>query len=207
MKLAIINYGMGNLSSVSHIFENLSVTHAIIDSPAELSSATQIILPGVGSFSEGISRLREKGWVDAIRKAVLLDKKPLLGICLGMQLLADTGEEGAHVDGLALIPGKVVRLDKLGCNQRIPHIGWNDIVLKNTCPLFSRIENGTDFYFVHSYAFHPVGTNSITAGVCYEIEIPAAISNNNIFGVQFHPEKSSQAGRQLLRNFLEYKSC
>lgn len=207
MKLAIINYGMGNLSSVIRAFENLGATASVINSPKELLKATQIILPGVGGFSEGMSRLHESGWVDSIREAVMINKKPFLGICLGMQLLADAGEEGAEVNGLSLIAGKVLKLDKLGCAERIPHIGWNDIQIKKKCPLFSGMKNGTDFYFVHSYAFQAIQPDIITATVNYGVEIPAAISSNHIFGVQFHPEKSSQAGRQLLKNFLEYEIC
>lgn len=207
MKLAIVNYGMGNLGSVIRTLESLGADTFIIDSPKELQKADRIILPGVGGFSEGMSRLRENGWVDCIRDAVLINKKPLLGICLGLQLLANKGEEGGDVNGLSLISGKVIKLDRLGCGERIPHIGWNDIQNKKKCPLFVGIKDGTDFYFVHSYAFQAAKSDIVSATVNYGVEIPAAISSNHVFGVQFHPEKSSHAGRQLLKNFLEYESC
>lgn len=207
MKLAIINYGMGNLGSVRRACTELGATVILANHPAALLEADRIVLPGVGGFSEAAACLQSAGWKEAIQLQVLEKGKPLLGICLGMQLLASSGEEGGLAAGLGLIPGHVRRLDRLGCSLRIPHVGWNDIQLKTDNPLLAKIPNGTDFYFVHSYAFEPVEPDHIMASVYYGAEIAAAVSDRHIFGVQFHPEKSSKAGRRLLQNFLEYRSC
>lgn len=207
MTLAIIDYGMGNLGSVRRACTELGTEVILASDPKELDIADQVILPGVGNFFEGMARLRSAGWIEAIQQQVVENQKPLLGICLGMQLLASYGEEGGLMAGLGLIPGYVRRLDQLGCSLRIPHVGWNDINLKKPNFLLENIPNGTDFYFVHSYAFEAVETRHISASINYGTEITAAISNGHIFGVQFHPEKSSKAGRRLLKNFLDYGSC
>lgn len=207
MKLAIINYGMGNLGSVRRACIELGATVVLAHSPETLGEADRIILPGVGNFSEGIKRLQAAGWIEAIHQHVLEQGKPMLGICLGMQLLATYGDEGGLTTGLGLIPGHVHRLDQLGCSLRIPHVGWNNIQLNATHPLLAHIPSGTDFYFVHSYAFDPIDAKDIKASVDYGTEVTAVIANKHMFGVQFHPEKSSKAGRRLLQNFLDYQSC
>jgi glutamine amidotransferase len=207
MKLAIINYGMGNLGSVRRACTELGADVVLAQHPTTLWEVDRIILPGVGGFSEGAARLEEGGWSDALRRLVLEEGKPLLGICLGMQMLASKGEEGGASKGLNLIPGQVRRLDKLGCQMRIPHVGWNDLQIKSDNPLFQQIPNGTDFYFVHSFAFETEAAEHISASVSYGVDVTAAISDRHIFGVQFHPEKSSRAGRRLLQNFLDYRSC
>jgi len=206
MKLAIINYGMGNLASVRRACTELGASVQIAEHPDALSEVDRIILPGVGGFAEGAKRLHVGGWKEAIYRQVLGMGKPLLGICLGMQLLADSSEEGECCSGLSLIAGQVQHLNKFGCDLRVPHVGWNDINLKFSHPLFAGITSGTDFYFVHSYAFKPAVNDCVTANVYYGSEITAAVISQNIFGVQFHPEKSSKAGRRLLQNFLNYVS-
>jgi glutamine amidotransferase len=207
MKLAIINYGMGNLGSVRRACTELGAAVILAEYPAALWEADRMVLPGVGGFSEGAARLQSDGWKEAIHRQVLEEGKPLLGICLGMQLLASFGDEGGLTDGLGLIPGHVRRLDRMGCTERIPHVGWNDIKLKTSSPLLAHIPSGTDFYFVHSYAFEPIETDYVTASVYCGAEVTAAVADRHIFGVQFHPEKSSKAGRRLLQNFLDYRAC
>jgi imidazole glycerol-phosphate synthase subunit HisH len=207
VKVGIVNYGMGNLGSVRRALEELGADAFIADHPVALFDAQRVILPGVGSFTEGMARLNEGGWSEMLRKLVLVERRPLLGICLGMQMLAGQGEEGGDIAGLQLIEGRVVRLDKLGCKLRIPHVGWNDVSLSSECPLFNHIPAHSDFYFVHSFALHTTLAHEAIATTSYGIDVVAAVRRGNVFGTQFHPEKSSKAGRQLLRNYLEYVPC
>jgi glutamine amidotransferase len=207
MRVAIVDYGMGNLGSVCRALEKLGARATVAGTPAALAEADRVVLPGVGSFADGMARLREGGWVDALR-AQAQAGTPMLGICLGMQLLATTGTEfGTHA-GLDLVPGTVSRLDELGCGERIPHVGWNDIRLAPAPgELFAGIPDGADFYFVHSFAFAPATAADVCARVEYGIEFAAAVRRDNVFGTQFHPEKSSRAGARVLRNFLDYRQC
>ena len=207
MKIGIINYGVGNLASVRRAFEDLGANVAIASHPNSLYEVDRIVLPGVGAFGEGMSRLKEGGWQDILREVVVVHHKPLLGICLGMQLLATTGFEGGKIQGLDLVPGEVKKLDELGCNLRIPHVGWNEVEYCLQDPLFKLIPNLSDFYFVHSYAYVTASESYLTSAVPYGVKVAASIRNGNVFGCQFHPEKSSKAGRQLLKNFIEYEPC
>ncbi len=207
MKVAIINYGMGNMSSVRRSFDVIGAETIIAEHPSELYKADRIVLPGVGAFTEGMFRLHDGGWVTALHNLVVIQGKPLLGICLGMQMLATRGNEGSDTSGLNLIPGNVQRLDMMGCKLRIPHVGWNEVQYKFDDVLFAKIPDASDFYFVHSYAFIPEVPQHVVATVPYGFDIAAAVRKDNIFGCQFHPEKSSKAGRQLLKNFMSYLSC
>lgn len=207
MTTAIIDYGMGNLGSVLKTFSDLSPETRLVTRPEDLASASRIVLPGVGGFSEGAASLHENGWTKALATEVMDRKKPFLGICLGMQLLADAGEEGSRSPGLGFIPGRVRHLSRLDCPHRIPHVGWNGIRQKSPSPLFSGIPDDTDFYFVHSFAFVTENPMHQTASVDYGADITAAVARDHIFGVQFHPEKSSRAGRYLIKNFLEFSPC
>ena len=208
MKVAIVDYSMGNLGSVSRALFELGTQAYIAECPNRLMAADRIVLPGVGSFADGMTNLRDGSWVEEIRYHVFEKNKPLLGICLGMQLLASTGTEGGDLPGLDFIPGQVVRLDLLGCRLRIPHVGWNSITPSPTNHgLFSGIPNGTDFYFVHSYAFRPVCEEQVLAYTDYDIPVVAAVGDGHVLGTQFHPEKSSRAGFRVLRNFLDFRSC
>ena len=207
MKVAIVNYGMGNLGSVRRALEDLEVDVAVAEHPDTLSDANRIILPGVGAFGEGMARLRDAGWVEALRRLVLDSGKPLLGICLGMQMLAHASEENGLNEGLNFIPGRVRRLDTLGCGLRIPHIGWNEVRHRDGSSLFAQIPQGMDFYFVHSYAFDVDDPDDVTATTEYGVPMTAAVRRGHVFGTQFHPEKSSRAGRQVLRNFLDVVAC
>jgi glutamine amidotransferase len=207
MKVALINYGMGNLGSVRRALQELKADVVMAKHPAMLAEANRVILPGVGAFGEAMERLRAGGWVESLRREVVEQAKPMLGICLGMQMLAGSSEENGLNEGLNLIPGKVRRLDKLGCSLRIPHVGWNEVRCPRTTPLFEQIDQANDFYFVHSYAFEADQSADIAATTFYGIEVVAAVCKDHVFGTQFHPEKSSKAGRQVLKNFLQYSPC
>lgn len=207
MKVAIVDYGMGNLGSVSRALAELGAEPFVAATPEGLADAERIIVPGVGNFAEGMDRLANGGWIETLRRQVA-DGLPLLGICLGMQLLASRGTEGGDRPGLDLIPGTVRRLDTLGCSRRIPHVGWNNVSFpRDPGPLFARIPDGTDFYFVHSFAFQATRADDVIALTDYDIPVVAAIGCGRVMGTQFHPEKSSKAGLRLLRNFLGPLSC
>lgn len=207
MKVAIINYNMGNLSSVRRSFEEIGVEAVVANHPSVLYEADKIVLPGVGAFSEGMDHLQQGGWIEALQNLVGKQQKPILGICLGMQMLATTGYEGKETQGLALIPGRVEKIDTLGCGERIPHMGWNEVRYTTQNSLFEHIPEASDFYFVHSYAFVTDDSKDLVATVNYGCELAAAVNREHIFGCQFHPEKSSKAGRQLLKNFMSYSQC
>lgn len=206
MRVAVVDYGVGNLGSVAGALEGLTAQAVMVQDAAQLAGFSSIILPGVGNFTECMQRLNEGGWTEALRGEAAAGKY-LLGICLGMQLLADEGVEGAGQDsvtrGLGLIPGTVRSLASLGCAQRVPHVGWNSIRTLQPSALLEGVEDGTDFYFVHSYAFVPAQSSTDLLAVCdYDIPVPAVIAKGRVWGTQFHPEKSSRAGARVLRNFL-----
>lgn len=198
----IVDYGMGNLGSVKRALEECGATVFISDDPVNCARADHIVLPGVGAFSDGMAALSGGGWVDALRTAVQTDNIPLLGICLGMQLLANKGVEGGDTDGLGLIPGEVSRLVADSPETRIPHVGWNEVHHGGNHRLLNGIPTGTDFYFVHSYHFIPGGSDDILAATPYCGSFVSVVARGTVCGTQFHPEKSSRAGFQLLRNFL-----
>ena len=210
MRVGVIDYGVGNLGSVMRALEELRVAPVLIKNIKEMESCNRLILPGVGNFGTCSALLQRGGWVQALRDDVVGNQKPLLGICLGMQLLATTSSESDEHEssetefGLNLIPGRVESLEKIGCNLRVPHVGWNEI---NCLPvgreIFEKIPNGTDFYFVHSYALIPENYEHVLATTDYGVQVTAAVRSGNVWGVQFHPEKSSRAGAQLLQNFLD----
>ncbi len=212
MRVGVINYGVGNLGSVLRSLEELSAEPILIDKAAEIGKTDCLILPGVGNFADCVALLNQGGWVDALQKEVLERRKPLLGICVGMQLLANGSFEGSVNDklvaGLGFIPGEVKHLRQLGCNLRVPHVGWNSVTQHGeSCQLLAHIPDGTDFYFVHSYAFIPNEVADLQATTDYGVPVTAIVRRGHIWGTQFHPEKSSRAGFQLLRNFIESAEC
>lgn len=211
MKVGIIDYNAGNLGSVVRALEDLHATPVVIDKASNAHDMEYLILPGVGNFTECISRLAIGGWIDVLKEEVQVRKKPLLGICLGMQMLAEYGFEGASdmvpTPGLGLIPGYINSLQNLGCPLRIPHMGWNSIDIRRTGGILTEIPDGTDFYFVHSYAFVLREESVLRAYTDYGLQIPAVVGRDNVWGTQFHPEKSSKAGFKILENFLKGKSC
>jgi len=204
MNVVVIDYGMSNLGSIRRALEESGITVSISDDPEKLDSATHIILPGVGAFKDGIKNLRRRKFHSKLRKIVLQDKIPLLGICLGMQLLADLGYEGGKTKGLGLISGTVNLLKPSVLRERIPHIGWNNVKINRPNPLFEKIPDDTDFYFVHSYHFAPKDNKNIIGVTEYCGSFVSSVMKDNIIGVQFHPEKSQYWGLKILRNFLEF---
>ena len=203
MKTAtIINYGIGNLDSVARAVEECGATALITDQAADLRSASALILPGVGAFADGMTELCARGLDSALREEVVEKGIPLLGICLGMQLLATTGFEGGETPGLGFVPGEVRRLVADAPGTRIPHVGWNNVEPVADCALFDGIPSGADFYFVHSYHFCPEDASHIAARTPYCGGFVSCVRRAHIFGVQFHPEKSQKLGLRLLRNFM-----
>lgn len=202
MSVLIVDYGMSNLGSVKRAFEECGADVFVSDRPSDCAHADRIVLPGVGAFADGMVALTESGWVDSLRFASLEDRIPLLGICLGMHLLADKGFEGGETSGLGLIPGEVRRLLADPPETRIPHVGWNEVHHPSTHPLFAGIPAGADFYFVHSYHFVPDNAEDALASTPYCGSFTSVMGRGNVYGVQFHPEKSSRSGFQLIRNFL-----
>jgi glutamine amidotransferase len=212
MKVGVIDYGVGNLGSVMRALEELRVLPVLVHRPAEMQAVNSLILPGVGNFTDCAHLLKRGGWISALHDEVLGRKLPLLGICVGMQLLAESGTEGASegksTPGLGFIPGQVMHLGSLGCMQRVPHIGWNSITRRcSNDNLFKDVPDGTDFYFVHSYAFIAKDSTDILATTDYGVPVTAAVMRGNVWGTQFHPEKSSRAGFRILKNFIEGASC
>ncbi len=211
MRVGVVDYGIGNLSSVARAIGELRATPVLVQKPADTKGVDRLILPGVGSYTECKALLDSTGWTEALRESVLKDEMHLLGICLGMQLLADSGFEGARdaeaTPGLGLIPGQVRSLESVGCKMRSPHMGWNSINWKIDSPLLKGIPNGTDFYFVHGYAFVPLEQSSVVAVADYGASVTAVVGKGRVWGTQFHPEKSSRAGLHLLRNFIEGAVC
>lgn len=201
-EVAIIDYGMCNLDSVARAVEKCGGTPLVTDDPEDIANADGIILPGVGAFADAMKELNQRQLATPLRKQVLKNI-PFLGICLGMQLMADKGHEGGETAGLGLIPGEVIKLTNQSPEERIPHVGWNEVEIQNTDnPLFSGIKNNTNFYFVHSFHL-TCEPKYILATTPYCGGFTSAIGRGNCFGSQFHPEKSLKAGFQLLKNFLE----
>lgn len=213
MNIGIINYGVGNLGSVEGALNRAGVQVSLIGKPSEIGNFDKLVLPGVGNFEECSQRLQQGGWFEALQKEVK-DGKPIFGICLGMQLLGTSSSEvvlnqsNQNASGLGLIQGTVRHLAELGCSIRVPHIGWNEVSpTLEGLEMFKDIPENSDFYFVHSYALVPDNPNHISAVTNYEIQFVSAIRSGNIWGAQFHPEKSSSAGIRLLKNFIEFDAC
>lgn len=213
MNVGIIDYGVGNLGSVVRALEELRVSPSLVSRAIDLHHCDCMILPGVGNFTDCMRLLDMNGWSASIKEEVSVYDKPLLGVCLGMQLLASCSTEGADdsilgTQGLGLVPGRVEHLAQLGCRFRVPHVGWNSVVSTFAGrQLFADIPDETDFYFVHSYAFVPDDPEDVLATTEYDVAIVAAINRSRVWGTQFHPEKSSRAGFQLLRNFITGPAC
>jgi glutamine amidotransferase len=201
--IAIIDYGVGNLTSVKNAVARLNVPVAVTSDPREIADATHLILPGVGSFEEGMRGLTTRGLVPVLRDEVLTKRKPILGICLGMQLLASEGFEHGKHEGLGFVPGVVPKIDTSRSGYRLPHIGWNDVRITGAHAITRGFTHTPVFYFVHSYHVVP-DDPGVVAGVCdYGHEIAALLQAGTICGAQFHPEKSHDDGLQVFRNFLE----
>ncbi len=197
MKTAIIDYGAGNLFSVKNALDYIGAESVITKDPAVLESAERIILPGVGAFADAMKKLGETGLIGTIKEQAR--KKPLLGICLGMQMLFDKSFEFGETDGLGLIPGTVELMTPPGL--LIPQIGWNRLIYNEKCAILDGLGDEPYVYFVHSYAAH-CGSENVAAYTDYGGNVPACVFSGNVYGCQFHPEKSGETGLQILRNFL-----
>lgn len=197
----LIDAGTGNLRSVQKALENIGVTVERTDDPKKVLSGRRIVLPGVGAFGDFMSGLRQLGLEDAIRN-IVKHHIPLLGICVGMQALFQAGEEMGEHKGLGLLEGKVLRFAE-SLPVKIPHTGWNQVEAWNDAMLFDGIQSGSYVYFNHSYYCQPWNSSDMIATTEYGIKYACAVQRENIFGVQFHPEKSQTVGLQILKNFLE----
>lgn len=196
--IAIVDYGMGNVASVQKALNFLSLQSIITNDHKLIAESNYIVLPGVGSFKQGMANLKEHKLDELLTKLVINEKKNFLGICLGMQLIAEYGNEPDRCKGLGWIKGEVKKID--APHLRIPHMGWNDIEIKNAT-YFNGITSN-DFYFIHSYHFEVTDTNDISSYVNYGDKLVSSIQHENMFATQFHPEKSQDSGLQLLRNYF-----
>jgi glutamine amidotransferase len=199
--IAIIDYEMGNLRSVQKAFEHGGHAATITSDPAVLADAEKIILPGVGAFCDAIDAIRQRKLVEPIRSAIG-GGKPFLGICLGLQLLFDKSYEDGEYEGLGVVPGEVVRF-QVPSDYKVPHMGWNELKFRTRPPVFNGIADGSHFYFVHSYYVVPKDASIIATETEYAKPFCSSIWRDNLFAVQFHPEKSQAAGLRLLKNFAE----
>ncbi len=203
--IVVLDYGMGNLRSVLNALQAVGAEARLGTGPADVAAAGALVLPGVGAFGEAMQRLAARGLVAALRDAVGAGGTPLLGICLGMQLLATTGTEHGEHEGLGLMAGRVVPFDFPPEHRalRVPHVGWNDVRFRKTDGLHAGMGEAQAFYFTHSYHLRPDDPADV-AGVCdYGIDFVASVERGNVSGAQFHPEKSHQMGLRLIRNWLE----
>jgi glutamine amidotransferase len=206
--IGIVDYGSGNIQAIANIFNRLNISYEIINNPEFLKKADKLILPGVGAFDATMNQLVNSGLKVALDEEVLVKKKPVMGVCVGMQILSEFSEEG-DMPGLGWIKGNVKKFDisKLKEKPYLPHMGWNSVDPQIQHPLFKGIEHDLGFYFVHSYYFETNDPVDILGTTIYGDTFSSAIYHDNIFGMQFHPEKSHSNGIQLLSNFAEIQLC
>jgi glutamine amidotransferase len=202
--ITIINYGLGNVQAFANLYKRLNIPAVIATGASDLDGATKLILPGVGAFDHAMELLDASGMRGKIDDLVLNENVPVLGVCVGMQILAGSSDEG-KLPGLGWIEGRVRRFDEKTLPQpsRLPHMGWNDVVPNGDAKLFSGLEQDSRFYFLHSYYFDCASNDHVLATSEYGIAFGCAVHSNNIYGVQFHPEKSHDYGTRLLKNFAE----
>ena len=198
--IAIVDYGMGNVRSVLNAFDSLGAPAALVGDPERVREAERVVIPGVGAFGDAMAALRERGLAQALRDAAACGRA-VLGICLGMQLLASRSSEFGEHEGLDLIPGSVDYL-ATDASLRIPHVGWNDLAVRRPDPILSGLGDEPTFYFVHSFEFRPSDEDAVTAVTDYGRDVTACVGSGRVFGVQFHPEKSGDDGLALLRSFV-----
>ena len=206
MNVTIVDYKSGNISSVINSFKEVAQNKVKIEVTSDVSkikSADKVVLPGQGSFKSCVNALQSiSGLVDCLNDFVMNKKKPLLGICVGLQMFADVGYEESETKGLGWIPGKVTKINNRDGKYKLPHIGWNEINIVKDSKIFKNIKDKSHMYFVHSYEFVPNNQNSISATTEYSSKHVCAIEKENIFGTQFHPEKSDKLGLQIIDNFM-----
>ena len=206
MKVTIVDYNSGNISSVINSFKEVAKDKVNIEVTADLNkikSSDKVVLPGQGSFKSCIDALNKiNGLTEALNEFAIINKKPLLGICVGLQMFAEVGYEETETKGLGWISGKVSKIDNQNGKFKLPHIGWNQISIIKQSKIFKNIENNTHMYFVHSYEFLPNDKNVISATTDYSSNIVCSVEKENIFGTQFHPEKSDRLGLKIIDNFI-----
>jgi len=206
MRVTIVDYNSGNISSVINSFKEVSKDQVDIEVTSDLKkikSSDKVVLPGQGSFKSCIDALKNiNGLVDTLNEFVITNRKPLFGICVGLQMFADVGYEEIETKGLGWIPGKVSKIDSQKGKYKLPHIGWNELNIVKDSKIFNSLENNPHMYFVHSYEFIPEDKNVITATTDYSTNIICAVEKDNIFGTQFHPEKSDKSGLKIINNFI-----
>lgn len=202
--ITIIDYGLGNILAFSYVYKRLGIPVAVAKSAADLKEATKLILPGVGAFDHAMELLQQSGMRDVLDELVLSRAVPVLGVCVGMQILASTSEEG-QLQGLGWVDGDVRRFVSVSNQQplRLPHMGWNDVNPVGSSALFAGLNSDVRFYFLHSYYFQCARSENVLAQTEYGTIFSCAVQSKNIFGVQFHPEKSHHYGMRLLKNFAE----
>jgi imidazole glycerol-phosphate synthase subunit HisH len=203
--IGIIDYGMGNLLSVRHALTFLGAKVKVCESTADLGDIDRIVLPGVGAFGDCVRNLRQRGFIKPLNDMVIRDGMPILGICLGMQVMARKSLEGGEHEGLGWIDGDVILIQPEDPSLRVPHVGWNEVHYRKNSPLFDRLPVSCDLYFVHSYFVDCDDKQVVDATCQHGLSITAAIRKNNIFATQFHPEKSQDYGLRILKNFLSWK--
>jgi glutamine amidotransferase len=201
-KIAVIDYGVGNLRSVVKAFGRMGTEVILTSSPSELVSCDVIVLPGVGAFGDGISNLKNLGFVEVLNDEVKKDGKPFFGICLGMQLLAKSSSEMGNNEGLGWIDAKIDKFSFSENSLRVPHMGWDEIHPRTGSEIFEGLDDHPSFYFAHSYHMMCENILDVSSTCEYGYRFPASVEHKNIFGVQFHPEKSQKNGLKLLRNFM-----
>ena len=206
MNITIVDYNSGNISSVVNSFKEVAQNKVNIEVTSDLKkieSSDKVVLPGQGSFKSCVDSLKNiNGLVESLDKFSLENKKPLLGICVGLQMFADVGYEETETKGLGWIPGKVSKIYNQNGKYKLPHIGWNQINIVKESKIFKNIENNSHMYFVHSYEFIPNDKNVISATTNYSSNIVCSVEKENLFGTQFHPEKSDKIGLQIIENFI-----
>ena len=202
MQIAIIDYGMGNISSVAKAIELSGAQVIITNKKSEIAACAKLVLPGVGAFDDAMTELQKQG-LDRLIKEQVKEGKPFLGICLGLQLLLEESQEAKQQKGLGILEGKVVKFSaKVG--QKVPHMGWNDLVaVLENCPLLKGIGSSAQVYFCHSYYPAPADKAVIAATTDYGLEFPSVLWKDNVYGVQFHPEKSQVIGLKIIKNFVQ----
>ena len=207
MNVTIVDYQSGNISSVINSFEQVAKDKVKVEITSDLNkikSSDKLILPGQGSFKSCVESLSNvDGLQDVLKEFAIINKKPLLGICVGLQMFGDVGYEESETRGLGWIPGKVTKIDNQNGKFKLPHIGWNEIEIVKESKIFKEIQNKSHMYFVHSYEFIPEDKSVISATTDYSSKIVCSVEKDNLFGTQFHPEKSDKIGLKLIENFLD----
>lgn len=200
--IGVIDYGAGNLRSVCNSLKKLSVDCHVVKAPSDLNKIETMIFPGVGSFGDSSEQLKQQSLFEPIKEWIINDR-PFLGICIGFQMLFDSSEESPGSEGLGIIPGKVIKFSEQK-NLKVPHMGWNEVQIKNLDdPVWQKIDDLTHFYFVHSYFPKPDNPEVSSSTTGYGVDFTSSIRFGNIFGTQFHPEKSQKSGLRLIENFLK----